>query len=72
MSETAQTLIKAALRTIGAIAMGETPTADEMTEGLEALKFMLRHWSNKNIILSRKILLHSMVLHPTLSEVEEM
>ena len=51
MSETAQTLIKSALRSIGAIATGETPTADEMADGLEALKFMLRHWSNSNIRL---------------------
>ena len=49
MSETAQTLIKAALRSIGVIAVGETPTADEMANGLEALWFMLRNLSSKNI-----------------------
>jgi hypothetical protein len=49
MSETAQTLIKAALRSIGAIATGETPTADELADGLEALRFMLRNWSSQNI-----------------------
>ena len=51
MSETAQTLIKAALRSIGAIATGETPTSAELDEGLEALQFMLRNWSSRNIRL---------------------
>jgi len=49
MSETAQTLIKRSLRLIGAIATGETPTADELAEGLEALRMMLRNWSSRNI-----------------------
>ena len=49
MSETAQTLIKAALRSIGAIATGETPTAAELADGLEAMRFMLRNWSTQNI-----------------------
>ena len=49
MSETAQTLIKAALRSIGAIATGETPTAAELADGLEAMRFMLRNWSSQNI-----------------------
>lgn len=51
MSETAQTLIKAALRSIGAIATGETPTADELDDGLEAMVFMLRNWSSQDIRL---------------------
>jgi hypothetical protein len=51
MSETAQTLIKAGLRSIGVIASGETPTHDELDDGLEALKIMLRHWSAKKIRL---------------------
>ena len=49
MSETAETLIKSALRTIGVLASGETPSDDEYADALEALKFMLRHWSAKNI-----------------------
>jgi hypothetical protein len=51
MSETAQTLIKASLRAINAIATGETPTAAEMQDGLEALQIMLRSWSAENIML---------------------
>jgi hypothetical protein len=49
VSETAQTLIKAALRSIGAIATGETPTAAELADGLEAMRMMLRNWSAQNI-----------------------
>ena len=48
MSELVSTLIKAAFRVIGVTASGETPTDGEMADGLEALKFMLRHWSNSN------------------------
>lgn len=51
MSETAQTLIKAALRAINAIASGETPTAAEMQDGLEAMQMMLRSWSAENIMV---------------------
>ena len=51
MSETAQTLINAAFRVIGVIASGETATTQELADGLEALKIMLRHWSDKNIRL---------------------
>jgi hypothetical protein len=51
MSETAQTLIKAALRSIGAIATGETPTAAELADGLEAMQMMFRNWSAQNIRL---------------------
>ncbi len=51
MSETAQTLVEGALRVIGVIATGEDPTADELADGLEAMKFMLRHWSDLNIRL---------------------
>ena len=51
MSETAQTLIKGALRAINAIATGETPTAAELADGLEALQFMLRSWSAENIMV---------------------
>ena len=48
MSETARTLIKSALRKINAIAAGETPGADEMEDGLEAMQMMFRSWSANN------------------------
>ena len=51
MSQTAQELIKASLRAINAIATGETPTASEMADGLEALKIMLRSWSSDNMMV---------------------
>lgn len=51
MSKTARTLIKAALRSINAISVGATPSAEETADGLEALQFMLRSWSNNNILL---------------------
>ncbi len=51
MSETANTLINSAMRVIGVLSVGETPTADESNDGLLALQMMLRHWSAKNIRL---------------------
>lgn len=51
MSETAQTLIKAALRSIGAIGTGRTPSAAELQDGLEAMQIMFRSWSARNIRL---------------------
>jgi len=51
MSETANTLIKAALRSIKVIASGETPTNDDMQDGLEALRIMLRSASAKTLMI---------------------
>lgn len=51
MPEKAQDLIKASLRAINVIATGETPTDDEMEDGLEALKIMLRSWSAENVMV---------------------
>lgn len=49
MSETALTLIKGAMRSIGVIAPGDEPTNAEAQDGLEAMKMMFRHWSVKRI-----------------------
>jgi len=51
MSETALTLIKAALRGIGVIASGETPKSNETADALDALQFMLRDWSAQNMMI---------------------
>ena len=45
MSETAQTLINSALRSIGALAKGETPPAEDSDDALHALQFMLQNWN---------------------------
>lgn len=45
MSRTAQTLIEASLRVNGVTASGETPTAGELADGLEAMQMMLEEWS---------------------------
>jgi len=38
-------IITGALRLIGAVAQGETPTASQISEGAEALNFMVKAWS---------------------------
>lgn len=48
---TVQELIKAALRSIGAIATGETPTADELADGLEALNLLIESWANNRQLI---------------------
>lgn len=42
-------LIKSSMRLIGAIATGETPTADETNDGLLVLNDMLENWSTENL-----------------------
>jgi hypothetical protein len=43
--QTTQELIKSALRVIGVVATGETPSDDEMQEALLAMKIMFRQWA---------------------------
>lgn len=43
-SVTALDIVKGALRALGAIASGETPTAGEITDGLEALNQLCKQW----------------------------
>ena len=42
-------LIKSSMRLIGAIATGETPTADEANDGLLVLNDMLENWSTETL-----------------------
>jgi hypothetical protein len=44
-------LIDAALRVIGAVAKGETPSASDRADGLEALQIMFRGWSAERLMI---------------------
>lgn len=50
MAKTASDLIKASLRKIGVIAAGETPSASEIQDGLDALQGMLDSWSTNDLL----------------------
>jgi len=52
--QTVTELIKSALRKVGAIASGETPTNDEMQEALLSLRIMFRQWSGKSLMLFKR------------------
>lgn len=47
---TANELITGALRLLGAVAASETPTADELADGLRALNGLLDHWSAERLM----------------------
>jgi len=49
--QTAQELIKAALRKVGAISRGKTANASDLADGLEALKVLLREWSGQGTMV---------------------
>lgn len=48
---TGRDLIAASLRLIGAYASGETPSADESTDGLNALNRMIDGWSTQSLLI---------------------
>ena len=52
---TARDLIKGALRLIGAIGPGETPTAEEQADALSALNDMLDSWSNERLVIHQRV-----------------
>jgi hypothetical protein len=52
---TALELIKGAMRLIGAIATGETLTADETTDGLKALNDLLENWSVEKLSVWQRV-----------------
>jgi hypothetical protein len=49
--QTAQELIKMALRVIGVTAAGETPPDNEMQDALAAMKVMFRSWASKGMVI---------------------
>lgn len=49
MSTTALTMITRAMRLMGAIGVGETPTDDESADGLKALQTMLDSWNTERL-----------------------
>jgi hypothetical protein len=54
MSTTGRDVISASLRLIGALASGETPAAQEATDGLSALNRMIDSWSNESLTIYTK------------------
>ena len=48
---TAQELIQASMRKLGVIASGETPTTNELNDGLSALQSMLRRWASAKLLV---------------------
>ncbi len=51
MSYQAQQFIKKALQKAGVIGKSETPTADELQDGLDTLNMMLSLWSARNLVI---------------------
>lgn len=51
---TVRDLIKSSLRIIGAIASGETPSADESADALSTLNGILGSWSNQSLLIPSK------------------
>lgn len=48
---TAQQIIQASMRKLGVYASGETPTTNELADGLAALQSMLRAWAGRKLIM---------------------
>lgn len=51
---TVRDLIKSSLRIIGAIASGETPSANESSDALQTLNGILGSWSNQSLLVPSK------------------
>lgn len=50
---TARDIIKSSLRLIGALATGETPSADEANDALSSLNNLLDSWANEKLLISQ-------------------
>ncbi len=51
MNLTAQDIITSALRRLGVVASGETPTTDELNDGLTALNELIESWSVEDLMV---------------------
>jgi hypothetical protein len=52
---TAREMITSAMRLIGVLATGETPSSTEINDGLTTLNQMLSSWSNENLTVYQKV-----------------
>lgn len=50
-SRTATQIVRGALRTLGVLGPGITPTDDELQDGLEALNILVKHWQTDGLHL---------------------
>ena len=51
MAVTALDIITSAMQNIGAIALGETPSAEEAIDGLSTLNSLVDQWNNEGMML---------------------
>jgi hypothetical protein len=51
VAPTGNDIVKGALRVLGAIAPGETPSSEDLADGLQALNWMLDGWNTKGIFV---------------------
>jgi len=56
IARTVREVIEGALRKIGAIAAGETPTAEDMAAGLSVLQDLLAEWSDGGLVVPSTVL----------------
>lgn len=52
---TARDLIKRSMRLLNAIATGETPSADELVDGLSSLNGMIDSWSTEGLLINARV-----------------
>lgn len=55
MNLTAQDIIKAAMRKLGLLAKSETPTNDELQDGLQSLNIMIDEWSAQKLMMTATV-----------------
>jgi hypothetical protein len=53
---TVRSLIEASLRQIGVIASGETPSANDLNDGLDALNAMAQSWANESLFIPNRVI----------------